>query len=1050
MNSIIQDFTQKPISTSNNISFNFKLLNTDIQITSRLNENDNNSEYLNIVDKIKANNQKQVIHNILKENKKTIITVKKKTKKQFDILFNQMKETDTSITIEVPEEMKLTQNQTITTTQDYDRRVADTIRSNTNEKSNKQKYIKASSFYLNNRKVFVNFIHNLFSKYINDSKNNNISCKTLNEKKTFSLMSHQNIVREYISTYAPYRGLLLFHGLGSGKTCSSIAIAEGLKSDKQIIVMTPASLETNYLEELKSCGDIYYKKQQFWKRISISNSQYQNYIAMISPILSTRSYVWVMEEGKESNYNKLTPTQQRSLNKQLNEMIKAKYTFIHYNGLNEKKMNEITENKTINPFDNKVVIVDEAHNLVSRIVNKLNVHKDNKKKKKNNKEKKKKVSFLSIELYEYLLTAENVKIIFLSGTPIINYPHEAAVMFNILRGYITTFQLKLDIKRDGKHDTRFFETLLNQISTTDYVYYVPSTNILTVTKNPFGFSNIDTESTNYKKIRSDDGNMSISEYQSNMIRVLEENNIKISNFEIVYNKALPDDKDSFESLFIQQKQNSVKFVNTILFKRRILGLVSYFRSSQEQLMPRFDREKQLKIVEIEMSDYQFERYNLARQEERKTELKHDQDTSSTYRIFSRSFCNFVFPKEYDRPLPSNAKDMKNIKIVDENTIDAGIDIQNDADAKEMLVKDNVYKEAIKKALIYLDDNKSTILNKENLHIYSRKFCHILENIQKNNSMHLVYSQFRTFEGIGIFRLVLLQHGFSEFKLEKQGSLWKIKNMDEIETKPSFVLYTGTESKEEKEIIRNVLNSNWNNIPSTVREQLVTVSDDNVTGSIIQICMISSSGAEGISLRNINYVHIMEPYWHPVRVDQVIGRARRICSHEDLPKEKQFVDVYLYMMKLTEKQMNGKYSKDLYKFDKSKLLKTNIPYTTDQTLHEISTIKRNTIENITTSMKESAIDCLVHKTKENLNCYAIGASNPNEYSFVPSYENQDKDEVVEKNMKNITWKGKKIVIDRVQYIQKLNTNELYTILYGEPKLYGYLKIMENGEKRIESL
>lgn len=1053
MNSIIQRFSQKP-SLSSNISFQFKLFNnTNMKIISKLKENDHHEDldyFSNIVHKIKSNDPKQVRHNILEENKKIIITVKKKKKKDFDVIFDQIKETEDSIIIDVPEEMKMTQNQNLITTQDYKRRISNDVYTNENKKPTKQKYIKASSFYLNNRKVFVNFIHNLFSKYNNDSHNDDISCKTLKTKKDFSLMSHQNIVREYISTYTPYRGVLLFHGLGSGKTCSSIAIAEGLKTDKQIIVMTPASLETNYLEELKSCGDIFYKKQQFWKRISIRNSQYQNYIAMISPILSTRSYVWVMEEGKEPNYDKLTSTQQKSLNKQLDEMIKAKYTFIHYNGLNDKRMNEITKNKTINPFDNKVVIVDESHNLVSRIVNKLNVIKvNNIKDKPKKKEGKKKTSFLSLQLYEYLLSAENVKIVFLSGTPIINYPHESAVMFNILRGYIITFRMKLDIKRNGKHDTRFFETLLNQIPTTDYVQYIPSTNILTVTKNPFGFSNEDSNLTNYKKVRSEEGDMSINEYKSNIIRVLEENNIKVAHFEIVYNKALPDDKDSFESLFIQQKQNAIKFVNTILFKRRILGLVSYFRSSQEQLMPRFDPEKQLKIVEIEMSDYQFERYNLARQEERKVELKRNQDTSSTYRIFSRAFCNFVFPKEYERPLPSNAKELKDVVHIDENNVDAGVDIQTDIEAHEN-VRDNAYKEAIKKAMLYLEENKSKILNKANLNIYSRKFCHILENIQKNDGMHLVYSQFRTFEGIGIFRLVLLQHGFSEFKLEKQGSSWKIKNIEEIETKPSFVLYTGTETKEEKEIIRNVFNSNWDNIPSTIRQQLLNVSNDNITGNIIQICMISSSGAEGISLRNINYVHIMEPYWHPVRMDQVIGRARRICSHEDLPKEKQFVDVFLYMMKLTEKQMNGKYSKDLYKYDKSKLLKTNIPYTTDQTLHEISTIKRNTIDNILTSMKESSIDCLIHKTKENLKCYAIGASNPNEYSFVPSYENQDKDEIIEKNMKNIQWKGKKIIIQGTEYIQKLNTDELYIIRYGEPKLFGYLRILGNGEKRIETL
>ena len=68
------------------------------------------------------------------------------------------------------------------------------------------------------------------------------------------------------------------------------------------------------------------------------------------------------------------------------------------------------------------------------------------------------------------------------------------------------------------------------------------------------------------------------------------------------------------------------------------------------------------------------------------------------------------------------------------------------------------------------------------------------------------------------------------------------------------------------------------------------------GEIIKILMITSSGAEGISLRNTRYVHITEPYWHPVRIEQVIGRARRICSHQDLPPELRPVNVFLYLMR----------------------------------------------------------------------------------------------------------------------------------------------------------
>ena len=80
-------------------------------------------------------------------------------------------------------------------------------------------------------------------------------------------MTHQKIVRDYINIYSPYRGLLLFHGLGAGKTCASVGIAEGLKNAKQVIIMTPASLRMNYISEMKICGDPIYKINQYWEFI---------------------------------------------------------------------------------------------------------------------------------------------------------------------------------------------------------------------------------------------------------------------------------------------------------------------------------------------------------------------------------------------------------------------------------------------------------------------------------------------------------------------------------------------------------------------------------------------------------------------------------------------------------------------------------------------------------------------------------------------------------------------------------------------------------------
>ncbi len=106
--------------------------------------------------------------------------------------------------------------------------------------------IKGPPYYLANKQVFSKFIDTVFKKYEKELDGKNpVTCESLESQKksAFSLLIHQKIIKEYMNIYSPYRGLLLFHGLGAGKTCASIAIAEGLKFMKKIIVMTPASLK---------------------------------------------------------------------------------------------------------------------------------------------------------------------------------------------------------------------------------------------------------------------------------------------------------------------------------------------------------------------------------------------------------------------------------------------------------------------------------------------------------------------------------------------------------------------------------------------------------------------------------------------------------------------------------------------------------------------------------------------------------------------------------------------------------------------------------------
>lgn len=70
----------------------------------------------------------------------------------------------------------------------------------------------------------------------------------------FTPQDHQAFVRDYFIK-SPYKGLLLFHRLGSGKTCSSIIIGDALlklKDIKRVYVFSPGSLRSGWIEEY--CG----------------------------------------------------------------------------------------------------------------------------------------------------------------------------------------------------------------------------------------------------------------------------------------------------------------------------------------------------------------------------------------------------------------------------------------------------------------------------------------------------------------------------------------------------------------------------------------------------------------------------------------------------------------------------------------------------------------------------------------------------------------------------------------------------------------------------
>ena len=363
------------------------------------------------------------------------------------------------------------------------------------------------------------------------------------------------------------------------------------------------------------------------------------------------------------------------------------------------------------------------------------------------------------------------------------------------------------------------------------------------------------------------------------------------------------------------------------------------------------------------------------------------------------------------------------------------------DSKKQRIAE-IYKQDVSNLLNFLRANKTQIFAQDGpngLQKYSPKFLRMIQNITNPDhiGLNLIYSQFRTLEGIGIFSIALEANGFAQFKIKRSALTWEIDMSEDDWAKPHYALYTGTEDAEEKEIIRKIYNGDWDKIPDTISSKLLERNHNNNVGEIIKVLMITASGSEGINLRNTRYVHIMEPYWNPVRAEQVIGRARRICSHQGLPKELQTVEVFLYLMIFSQAQID-RASIELKLDDVSKIvtptsakLDKNIVFTSEQTLHEISYIKKTFSDQIMTAIKEASIDCATHvkgNTKEGLQCLNFGNPDVDERSFTPNIIDDEKGNVAiakEAFTKTkILWQPQDITIKGVLYVQRVGTDQIY--------------------------
>jgi hypothetical protein len=212
--------------------------------------------------------------------------------------------------------------------------------------------------------------------------------------------------------------------------------------------------------------------------------------------------------------------------------------------------------------------------------------------------------------------------------------------------------------------------------------------------------------------------------------------------------------------------------------------------------------------------------------------------------------------------------------------------------------------------------------------------------------------------------------------------------------PRFITFSGDGSRELKVCVLQIFNGQLHKLPPSLLSIFQGAKDAegnplyDVTGKPVylhgEICKvigITGAGAEGISLRNVRQVHILEPYWNMVRIEQVKGRAVRICSHMDLPMEERNVEIYSYVMRFSNEQRTGVGETGIPSMIRTNDVeirneggrKVQYIYTSDENVLFVALRKEQITQDLSKVMKEVAVDCQMNapdNEPDDLTCFVV--------------------------------------------------------------------------------
>ena len=652
------------------------------------------------------------------------------------------------------------------------------------------------------------------------SRKSEIVCK----KKSRELFPHQEFIKRYISSETPYNGMLLYHGLGSGKTCSAIGVTEALRvyskyvqGFKKIMIVASPNVQENF-------------KLQLFNPSSLKKV---NGIWNISGCLGN-SFI------EELNISQINDLDKEVLIQKINKIISNHYIFLGYVELAniiEKLYRMKHKQKALtNYFQGRVIVIDEIHNI------RLTSDSDKAKKK------------VAMMLKSLVQTVKQIRFIFLTGTPMYNDPKEIIFILNILNAndnrstlsiaevFDTNGELK---KKDGENGLIEIGKQKLILKANGYVSYVRG-------ENPYAFPFLVTPKM-YKDPQSIKALKAYPDRQFNNNRIA----TGIQHLDLYVHQMSPIQEEGYQS-FIDEITSELN----------------------EEEMEKFE----------EMDSFQYTmvmkpvqalniNYKIARGEEEK------------YYVGKEGLKQVMRYKESANPPSKNNFEYK---------INAG-----------MFQYDKIGE-------------------------FSVKIKSILDHIINSTGIVLVYSQYID-GGLVPMALALEELGMKRFTNKNLFKTPPNEPLDVYNLKRDPSLFTGGTTAF-KQASYAIICGDKKLSPNN-KEEVEALTHNNMNGERVKVVLISQAGSEGIDLNYLRQVHIMEPWYNMNRIEQIIGRARRNCSHKDLPLEQRNVQLFLHATVLDRVE-----SMDMFLYRKS----------------EIKSIKIGKVSKI---LKSVAVDCILNKEQQ---------------------------------------------------------------------------------------